>query len=85
MKTTAAFAPWSNGVVERHNGLLAEMIEKIQSEKGCSTQVILCWALNAKNSMSNVHRFSPQQLVFEYNTYCPGLDYNNNNNNCNIY
>ena len=74
METTAAFAPWSNGVVERHNGLLAEMIEKIQSETGCSTQIALCWALNAKNSMSNVHGFSPQQLVFGYNTYCPGLD-----------
>lgn len=74
METTAAFAPWSNGMVERHNALLAEMIGKIKSETGCSTEIAVCWAVNAKNSMANVHGFSPQQLVFGYNTYCPGLD-----------
>ena len=74
MKTTAAFAPWSNGMVERHNALIAEMVEKIQQETGCSTEIALCWAANAKNSMANVYGFSPQQLVFGYNTYCPGLD-----------
>ena len=74
MKTTAAFAPWSNGIVERHNALLAEMIEKIKEDTGCSSEIAICWATNAKNSMSNVHGFSPQQLVLGYNTYCPGLD-----------
>ena len=74
METTAAFAPWSNGMVERHNALLAEMIEKVKKETGCSTEIATCWAANAKNSMANVHGFSPQQLVFGYNTYCPGLD-----------
>ena len=74
MKTTAAFAPWSNGMVERHNALLAEMIEKIKEDTGCSSEIAICWATNAKNSMSNVHGFSPQQLVLGYNTYCPGLD-----------
>ena len=74
MKTTAAFAPWSNGMVERHNALLAEMVEKVKSETRCSTEIALCWAVNAKNSMANVHGFSPQQLVLGYNSYCPGLD-----------
>ena len=74
MMTTAAFAPWSNGMVERHNGLLAEMIEKIKKDTGCSSEIAICWATNAKNSMANVHGFSPQQLVLGYNTYCPGLD-----------
>ena len=74
MKTTAAFAPWSNGMVERHNAFLAEMIEKIKEDTGCSSEIAICWATNAKNSMSNVHGFSPQQLVLGYNTYCPGLD-----------
>jgi len=74
MKSTAAFAPYSNGVVERHNGLLAEMVYKIVEDVGCSVKIALCWAVNAKNSMSNVYGFSPQQLVLGYNTYCPGLD-----------
>ena len=74
MKTTAAFAPFSNGIVERHNGILAEMTKKIKEDVGCSTSIALCWALQAKNSMSNVVGFSPMQLVFGYNPKLPGLD-----------
>ncbi len=74
MKTTAAFAPFSNGVVERHNGLLAEMVYKIKEDAGCSTDIALCWAVNAKNNMCNAYGFSPQQLVLGYNSAPPGLD-----------
>lgn len=74
MKTTAAFSPFSNGVVERHNGLLAEMVYKIKEDANCSTDIALCWAVNAKNNMSNAYGFSPQQLVFGYTSAPPGLD-----------
>ncbi len=74
MKSTAAFAPFSNGVVERHNAILAEMTDKIKEDTNCSTEVALCWALQAKNSMSNVYGFSPMQLVLGYNPKIPGLD-----------
>ena len=42
MKTTSAFSPFSNGVVERHNALLAEMVYKIRDDVGCSTSVAVC-------------------------------------------
>ena len=29
LKTTAAESPWSNGMMERHNGILAKTIEKL--------------------------------------------------------
>ena len=29
---TVAESPWSNGLVERHNGILREMLEKIMEE-----------------------------------------------------
>ena len=76
MKSTAAFSPHSNGVVERHNGILAEMTLKIKEETQCSSSTALCWALQAKNSMSNVYGFSPMQLVMGYNPKIPALDDN---------
>ena len=72
--TTAAFSPFSNGVVERHNGLLAEMVYKIKEDTNCSTEIALCWAVNAKNNLCNAYGFSPQQLVLGYNSAPPGLD-----------
>lgn len=74
MKTTAAFAPFSNGIVERHNGLLAEMVYKIRDDIKCNTSIALSWAVSAKNNISNVFGFSPQQLVLGYNSPVPGLD-----------
>ena len=74
MKTTAAFAPFSNGIVERHNGLLAEMVYKIQEDVKCDTQIALSWAVASKKSISNVFGFSPHQLVLGYNSPVPGLD-----------
>lgn len=74
VKTTAAFSPWSNGMVERHNGILADMVYKIKEDTGCSSKIALCWSVNAKNSLSTAYGFSPQQLVLGYNTSWPGLD-----------
>ena len=35
VKTTAAESPWSNGMLERHNGILAKIIEKLDIGKAC--------------------------------------------------
>ena len=59
IKTTAAESAWSNGLVERHNGVLGEMITKTQGDCGCSLEMAIAWALTAHNSLSNVHGFSP--------------------------
>ena len=75
-RTTSAESPFSNGVCERHNLLVAEMTEKIREDVGCSLNIALMWAVHAKNSLVNIHGFSPYQLVFGRNPNVPG---NSNN------
>ena len=72
-KTTAAESAWSNGMCERHNEILADLVRKVQSENNCSFQVALNWALAAKNSLTNVYGFSPNQLVFGKNIELPSV------------
>ena len=63
LHTTAAESPWTNGVVERNNQTLSNMMDKITEDLQCSTDLALLWALSAKNSLQNVAGFSPFQLV----------------------
>ena len=74
VKTTAANSPWSNGVCERHNGLIAESFDKIIEDVQCSAQIALAWATNAKNCLANNFGYSPYMLVFGKNPRFPGLD-----------
>ena len=67
---TPAYSPWSNGLVERHNATLAETLHKVYAEGG-DIKSSLCWALQAKNSLANVHGFTPAQLVFGQNPNVP--------------
>ena len=67
MKTTGANSPWSNRVVEKHNGIIGNMMEKVSSGFGCSSEVALTWCLSAKNVLLNSYGYSPNQLVFRYN------------------
>ena len=71
--TTAAESPWSNGICERHNAIIACMMEKIIDETGCSRRVALGWCNNAKNSLSNHYGFSPYQLVLGRNPNFPSV------------
>ena len=71
--TTAAESPWSNGLVEKHNDIVGEAVYKIMEDVDCSIEVAFCWALNAKNSLQNVHGFSPYQLVFGQNPNLPSV------------
>ena len=71
--TTAAEAPWSNGMVEKHNGLIGDAVSKIMHDVRCSVEIALCWALNAKNTLQNIHGFSPYQLVFGRNPNLPSV------------
>ena len=73
IKTTGAEAPWSNGLVERHNRVLGEMLNKIIDGCHCTLDVALAWAVNAKNSLANVHGFSPYQLVLGSNPVLPSV------------
>ena len=71
--TTSAESPWSNGLVEKHNGIVGEVVSKILEEINCSVEVALCWAINAKNSLQNIFGFSPYQLVFGRNPNLPSV------------
>lgn len=73
MKTTAAYSPWSNGLLERHNMTLTEILLKVKRENGCGWQTALDWALMAKNSMINVHGYSSHQLVFGHSPNLPSI------------
>ena len=72
VKTTAAEAPWSNGLCERHNAVLGEMVLKTMAD-GISLDVALQWSIHAKNSLANVNGFSPYQLAIGYTPVIPNV------------
>jgi transposase InsO family protein len=69
--TTAAESPWSNGLNERHNAILGEMVKKTKEDAGCSMDQAIGWAVCAKNALANVNGYSPNQLVFGWNINIP--------------
>ena len=73
VKTTAGYSPWSNGVVERGNAVLTNMLQKLHVDQRLPFGVALPWALMAKNSLSNTSGFSPFQLVFGQNPKMPSV------------
>ena len=73
VRTTAAQSPWSNGVVERHNGILGESVLKTLESTQCSFEIALSWAVSAKNTLPNIHGYSPNQMVFGKNPNLPSI------------
>lgn len=73
IKTKAAYSSWSNGLMERHNQKLTEIIMKVRASNSCDWRTAMDWALMAKNTMQNVHSYSPHQLVFGQNPNLPCL------------
>ena len=46
ISTSAADSPWSNGICERHNAILTELLLKIKEDIHCFWDVTLAWAFN---------------------------------------
>ena len=69
---TAAESPWSNGVNERHNALLGQMVEKL-IDRGHTLEDAVCWATSSKNTLANIEGYSPSQLVFGINPNFPSV------------
>ena len=69
--TTAAEAPWSNGLVERHNAILGYIVAKTIGYVKRDLELALSWATVAKNSLKNINGFSPNQIVFGKNQNFP--------------
>ena len=49
------------------------MLDKIIADKGISVELALPWVMQAKNSLANVHGFSPCQLTFGQNPQLPNI------------
>jgi transposase InsO family protein len=73
VKTTPGYSPWSNGLLERHNKTLTEIMDKVMKSEGCDYELALSWALMAKNCLHNVQGFSPHQLVYGENPNLPSV------------
>ena len=70
---TAAESPWSNGTVERLNGVLGKLVLKILDDVKCDTDIALAWAVAARNAYYNNSGYSPNQLVFGFNPSMPNI------------
>ena len=71
--TTPGYSPWSNGLLERHNQTLTEILLKVRHDHQLDWSTALSWALMAKNSLQNVHGYSLYQLVFGRNPNFPSV------------
>ena len=72
--TTAAEAPWMNGVNERNHALADNILRQVVRDyPDMSLETAIAWACSAKNSLSNVYGYSPFQLVFGKNPRIPNV------------
>ena len=71
VKTTAAKSPWSNNLVEKHNVVLSEMLDKVIDVIDCDINLAVSWCVNAKNSLHNLSDFAPYQLILGTNPKLP--------------
>ena len=62
--TTAAESPWSNGLCEKHNGIIGDMIHKTMNDGVHDLELAIHWCISSKNALHNVYGYSPKQLVF---------------------
>ena len=69
IKSTAAEAPWSNGIVERHNTVLGKMIKKLKLDNN-NTYSIVPWAIKAKNGLQSCYALAQTNLYLEKVLIC---------------
>ncbi len=66
--TTAAYSPFINGVVERHNAVMKNTMTKLNADPNLDflqQNDVLQYAVMAKNSLMNQRGFSPFQIFWE--------------------
>ena len=74
IKTTAAYAPWMNGVNERNHAVTDQILEKIvKDQPDVPLDVALSMANMAKNTLHMHNGFSSYQLVFGANPKLPNV------------
>lgn len=50
-KTTPGESPWSNKQIERHNLILAEILDKVLNDTQCHPDLKVYWRVNAQDSL----------------------------------
>ena len=75
VRSTAGEPPWSNGITERHNAILGNMISKLLLDESSKypIETIVAWAVSAKNALHNCYGYSPNKLVFGKNPNFPSV------------
>ena len=71
VKTTAGESPWSNSLIQWHNLVLAEMLDKVLEDTQFHPDLAVLWSINAKNSLHSIHGFSPYKLAIGKNSKLP--------------
>ena len=67
VKTIAGYALFSDGEVERHNGILKRKLRKLTKEKEFSLEATIAHALFAKNSILDVNGLFLYQKIYGLN------------------
>ena len=72
--TTAGYAPWMNGVCEKHHATVDVMLEAmVRDHPTYSLETLLAWACMVKNTTYDQYGFTPNQLVFGMNPKLPNV------------
>ena len=57
VRTFAGESAWSNGLYEKHNGIIVDMIHKIRADSQYELELDVHWGIAAKTSLMNVCGF----------------------------
>ena len=72
--TTAAEAPWQNGICERNHAVVDNILSRVCEDfPDMRLDTAIAWACTAKNTLQQVYGFSPYQLVFGRNPKLPNI------------
>ena len=72
IKTTAAYSPFSNGCLERHNATITNIYEKVRMDHPTlDLDTCLAYACFAKNNLYNNSGFTPAQIALGYSPRLP--------------
>ena len=66
VKVTAAKFPYSNRPAEKHNFIIADIMDKVSEEsQHLDMDLTYVWCLNATNSLANMHGFHHFNLYLD--------------------
>ena len=73
--SAAGESPWYNGIKEKHNAILGNMISKLLLDKSNKypIEIVVAWAVCAKKALHNCYGYSPNQLVLGKNPNFPSV------------